>query len=237
MKRLYIVAAVLVCALVFSSAAVAKTQQTPTPVAQVASSEQVAKEVAAEGEKVADELAEEGAQVNEEMAAEEHAEEEGHGLPWKNFTFRSINFVLFLGILFYFVGGKAKAFFSGRRTQIKDDLDSLQTRQADAERKLKDVEKSIANLEQEKQSILEEAQKQGEALREAIIEKAKQDAEGIKAQAKRTAENEAKGALDDMRAEVAELVVAAAEKIVREKLSDAEHEKLVDEYLTKVVLN
>jgi F-type H+-transporting ATPase subunit b len=33
------------------------------------------------------------------------------------------------------------------------------------------------------------------------------------------------------------MVVQAAEKIVQEKLSDADHDKLVDEYLTKVVLN
>lgn len=227
MKRLYIVAAVLVCALAFSTAAVAKTQQSVAPVVQVASAEQTAHDVAAEGEEVAKEYAE-----------AEHAQEaEHHGLPWKNYIFRVVNFILFIGILIYAAGGKIKAFFVGRRSQIKDDLDNLQARQAEAEKKLKGVEQSIANLEQEKKAILEEAEQQGQALREAIIEKAKQDAESLKEQAKRTAANEAKGALDDMRAEVAELVVAAAEKIVREKLSDAEHDKLVDEYLNKVVLN
>ncbi|GAB7021961.1 F0F1 ATP synthase subunit B [Salidesulfovibrio brasiliensis] len=232
MKRLYIVAAILVCALAFSTAAVAKTQQSVAPVVQVASAE------VSEGEKVAHELASEGEEVAKEIAAEEHAKEgEHHGLPWKNYMWRVINFVLFIGILVYAAGGKIKAFFVGRRSQIKDDLDNLQARQAEAEKKLKGVEQSIANLEQEKKAILDEAEQQGQALREAIIEKAKKDAEVLKDQAKRTAANEAKGALDDMRAEVAELVVAAAEKIVREKLSDAEHDKLVDEYLNKVVLN
>jgi len=33
------------------------------------------------------------------------------------------------------------------------------------------------------------------------------------------------------------MIVAAARKLVEEKLSDKGHEKLVDDYLTKVVLN
>jgi F-type H+-transporting ATPase subunit b len=36
---------------------------------------------------------------------------------------------------------------------------------------------------------------------------------------------------------MAELIVEAAEKILREKLTKEEHEKLVEDYLTKVVLN
>ncbi len=154
-----------------------------------------------------------------------------------NYLWRVINFIIVVGIIWKLAGSKIKDLLSGRQQEIKQNLDDLQVRQAEAERKLKEVETSIANLEQEKQAILAEAKSQGEALKVAIEEKALSDAEMIREQAKKTAANEALGAVESMRAEVAEMVVQAAEKIVQEKLSDADHDKLVDEYLTKVVLN
>ncbi|MBU1249160.1 MAG: ATP synthase F0 subunit B [Proteobacteria bacterium] len=162
---------------------------------------------------------------------------EQHGVPWGNFILRVINFALFIGIIWWAAGKKIMAFFADRKTQISDELDDLAARQAGAEEKLKNVEQGIANLEQEKKSILDEAKAQGEALKAAIIEKGEKDAAALKEQATRTAANEAKAALDGIRAEMAELVVEAATKIVQEKLTEKDHDKLVDDYLTKVVLN
>ena len=155
----------------------------------------------------------------------------------KDYAFRIVNFAIFLFILYKFGGAKIKEFFVGRRDQIQQDLDDLQVRQADAEKKLKDVESSIANMAQEKQQILDEARQQGEALKAAIVAKAEKDAAALTEQAKRTASNEAQAAIDTIRGEMADMVIAAAEKIVAEKLSASDHDKLVDDYLTKVVLN
>lgn len=169
------------------------------------------------------------------------ASAEGHPLftpeNVKNYGLRIVNFIIFAGLLYKFAGAKIKEFFVGRRDQIKQDLDDLQSRQAEAEKKLKDVEAGIANMAQEKKQILDAAKVQGEALKLAIIEKAQKDAEALKEQAQRTASNEAQAAVETIRAEMADMVVAAAEKIVAEKLSAEDHDKLVDEYLTKVVLN
>ncbi len=173
-------------------------------------------------------------------AAVAHASGHGGGVTedqlW-NYAWRVLNFVVVVAILWKLAGSKIKDLLVGRQQEIKENLDDLAVRQADAEKKLKQVEQSIANLSQEKQAILDEAEKQGVALKAAIIEKAEQDAAQIREQAKKTAANEAAGAVEAIRAEVADLVVRAAEKIVQEKLSDADHDKLVDEYLTKVVLN
>ncbi|WP_442874859.1 F0F1 ATP synthase subunit B [Desulfovibrio sp. Fe33] len=155
----------------------------------------------------------------------------------KDYGLRIVNFIIFAWLLYKFGGAKVKDFFVGRRDGIKKDLDDLQTRKVEAERKLKEVEAGIANLAQEKKQILDDARAQGESIKSAIIEKAKRDAEALTEQAKRTASNEAQAAVDSIRAEMAEMVVAAAEKIVAEKLSAQDHDKLVDDYLTKVVLN
>jgi len=165
------------------------------------------------------------------------AGEAAEPLPWGNFGFRILNFVIFIYLLYRFAGAKAAAFFGGRREQIRKDLEDLEIRKAEAAKKLQDVEASIRNLEQEKAAILAEAKTQGEAIKAAILAKAERDAALLTAQAKTSAENEARAAFDRVRGEIADLVIEQATKIVREKLSDKDHEQLVDEYLTKVVLN
>lgn len=167
-----------------------------------------------------------------EGAAAEH-----HGNDWMNFFWRVLNFVVFLGIIWFAAGKKIVGFFSSRRYNIETELDELAKRKEEAEKKLADVERNIANVQSEREKIIEEFKAQGEALKASIVEKAEQQAELIKRQAQLTAEQEAKYAMENMRKELAEMITQAAEKALEEKLTKEEHEKLIDKYLTKVVFN
>lgn len=160
-----------------------------------------------------------------------------HHLDWWNFFLRVVNFVIFAAILWKFGGKKAVEFFGGRRKQIETQLHDLDERKHKAEARLAEVEKSIANLAAEKAKVLDEYRAQGEALKAAIIDKAEKDAAKIRAQAETGAAQEGVYKLRELRAEIAELVVEAAEKILQEKLTAEEQAKLIDKYLTKVVLN
>ncbi|NMC50771.1 MAG: ATP synthase F0 subunit B [Desulfovibrio sp.] len=174
------------------------------------------------------------------MAAVAWASAEGgeaHGLNWKDFGYRIVNFILVVGIIWKLGGKKIAAFFRGRRVQIENQLSDLETRKVEAERRLKTIEASIANLDAEKRQIMEEYRKQGEALRDSIIAAAEDKAVQIKAQAAVTAEQETKLAVERLRAELADLVVEAARGMLAGKLSEKDQDKLVDEYLTKVVFN
>ena len=162
---------------------------------------------------------------------------EQHALPWGNFAFRVINIIAVLGIIYHFFGKKIAGFFKGRSEGIATEISSLEERKLEAQKSLKDVEKRIADLDWECQSILQEYTAQGEAMKAAIIAQAEKAASQITASAKKTAENEINAAIDAMRAEMAEQIIAATEKLLAKKLSAAEHTKLVDKYLTKVVLN
>ena len=170
------------------------------------------------------------------LASEEAAG--GHqGMNWSDLIFRIINFIIFVAVIWKFAGKKVAELFRGRREQIETQLSDFSTRRQEAEARLKDVEASIANLENERAGILKEYKAQGESLKTAIIEKAEKDAAKIVSMAEATAAQERRSAEKRIRAEVADMVIEAAEKMLTEKLGKDEHEKLVDEYLTKVVLN
>ena len=156
---------------------------------------------------------------------------------WSNTFLRIVNIALFIGFIAYFGGKKIVGFFKERSQGIAAEISSLEERKKAAEQSLADVERRIANLEQERQAIIADYTAQGEALKTAIIQEAEKAAAQITAQAKITAQNEIKTAIEAMRSEMADKVVEATERLIAEKLSASEHSKLVDKYLTKVVLN
>ena len=162
---------------------------------------------------------------------------EDHGLPWGNFGWRILNLILVVGVIYYFFGKKIVAFFKGRSEGIASEIASLEERKLEAAKNLADVEKRIADLDSECQAILREYTAQGEALKASILAQAEKAAAQLAESAKRTAENEINAAIVAMRAEMADHIIEATEKLLAKKLSAAEHAKLVDKYLTKVVLN
>ncbi len=158
-------------------------------------------------------------------------------LPWDNFAWRILNLVIFVAILWKVGGKMAATFFKGRREGIRQELDDLDIRREEAKKNLAKIEASIANLAEERAAIIEESKEQAEAGKKAIIEEAQRQAEQIIAAARRTAENEGRAILADVRAAIADEIVDAAEKVLETKLDGAKHTKLINNSLTKVVLN
>ncbi|MGE4298238.1 MAG: F0F1 ATP synthase subunit B [Desulfovibrionaceae bacterium] len=160
-----------------------------------------------------------------------------HHYDWMNLTWRIANFVVFVFILYKAFGKKASEFFRSRRYAIETELKDLEQRKVDTNKRLDQVNKSIASLDAERAKIIAEYKAQGEVQKAAIIEKAEAAAARITAQAQKNAAQEAQVAVDAMRGEMADLIVAATQKILEEKLSTEEQERLIDNYLTKVVFN
>lgn len=154
-----------------------------------------------------------------------------------NLLYRSATFLAFGGILWHVGIRKILAGLRDRRSGIETELDSLEHRRIEAEKRLAQVERSIANIASEREAIFAEYHAQGEVIKASIIAKAEESARQMTEQAKRAAENEVTQAIEAMRAEMADLIVQGTEKLLEKKLNADAHEKLIDKYLTKVVLN
>ncbi len=113
-------------------------------------------------------------------------------------------------------------------------------------RKAKEANERLANIKDEGESILQEArEKQAQILKEAadtrsaIVEKAKENAraEGARllSEAKAEIESEKQNAIRDIRAQVAELSVLIAGKVVRKELeSDKKQMELIEKLLDEI---
>ena len=116
-------------------------------------------------------------------------------------------------------------------------------------KKAHEANEKLANIQKEGESILQEARekqaavlKEAAATRDAIVAKAADEAKEKGAElindAKAEIEQEKQQAIREIRAQVAELSVKIAEKIVREKLSsDDKQMELIDKLLDEVSVN
>jgi F-type H+-transporting ATPase subunit b len=172
-----------------------------------------------------------------------HGEEGGHGAEgghggkgWEaTDTYRVMNFsVLALGLFFLLRKPAANA-LNGRIQGIKDELSDLEARKAEAERKLSEYSQKFATLDQEREKIIAQYIQQGEDAKARILEEAKAAATKLEAQAQKNIENEFTKARAELQEEILDKAMAKAEEIIRAKITSDDQEKLVDEYLAKVV--
>jgi len=150
-------------------------------------------------------------------------------------TYRVMNFAV-LAIALFFILRKPVSRALGSRVQgIREQLADLENKKREAEKALAEYEAKIANLDDEAKKIVEEYIQQGKEAKERIIKEAESAAGKLEEQAKRNIEYEFAQARKRLREEVLERAIAKAEEIIRQRITDEDQERLVDEYLEKVV--
>ena len=168
------------------------------------------------------------------------ASSEGGGGLIKNkpldLLYRTINFGLLAVILIYLLRKPVPKALQSRRQGIKDQLDDLEKQKQDAERQLAEYKQALSLLAKEVERIVAEYVGQGEAAKAKIIEEAQAAAEKLQEQAKKNIEHEFDKAKQQLKAEMAGQAVAMAEQLIKEHINEEDQERIVDEYLTKVVV-
>lgn len=150
-------------------------------------------------------------------------------------TYRVMNFtVLFLG-LFFLLRKPVSQFFGARIKGIEDQLSELEAKKKDATQKLEEYAKKMVQLDQEGKKILDDYIRQGNEARERILKEAESAADKLKEQALRNIDYEINQAKSKLQEEVLEKAIVKAEEIIKNQLTIEDHDRLVDEYLEKVV--
>jgi len=161
----------------------------------------------------------------------------GHGshLNWTDFTYRLVAFVILVAILVKLLKKPISSFLSSRREGIQELLAELESKRLEAEQRSSEYQAKLAALEGETKKIVADLIAEGEAERQKIIESAQKQADYIKQQAQLAIQQEIKAAREGLREEIGDLTVAAAEAIVRKNLKPADQDRLVRDFMTRVV--
>jgi len=150
-------------------------------------------------------------------------------------TWKVLNFGI-LAVAVFFIAKKPVAeFFSSRAKNIENEIQELELKKADAEKKLAEYQARFKNLDQESKQIVADYIKQGEEAKTRIIAEAEAQAEKLEDMAKRNIEQEFKTAKANLQQQIVEKAMEKAEEVIKASISSDDQDKLVDEYLKKVV--
>ena len=152
----------------------------------------------------------------------------------KDLGLRVMNFVVLMIILIKFGAKPIGAALSGRRRQVKEDLDALEAKKVEAERSYKEFSTKLASVEKDVDLIVEKAIAQAEIEKVKIIERAEKAAEDIKRQAQMTVANEVIAARRMLKNEIADKAAVMAEALILKNLTEDDQVKIVEDYLDKV---
>ena len=171
-------------------------------------------------------------------ASSEGGEHEGGLIKNKplDLLYRTINFGVLAFILIFLLRKPVPKVLASRRQGIKDQLDDLERQKQEAERQLAEYKQKFARLDEEVEKIVAEYIRDGEAVKANIIEEAKAAAEKLQEQAKKNVAHEFQKAKQQLKAEMAEQAVAMAEELIKKYINDEDQKRIIDEYLTKVVV-
>jgi F-type H+-transporting ATPase subunit b len=165
------------------------------------------------------------------------AEAEGghHHLNWTDFTYRTVAIVIVVAVLIKLLKKPVANFLTSRREEIQRLLSELELKIAEAKAEQASAQAKFASLEEDTRKIVNELIAEGEAEKQKIIEAAHRQAEYIQQQAEIAVQQEVQTARDSLRGEVADLSVAAAQDIIEKKMKAEDQQRLVREFMIKVV--
>jgi F-type H+-transporting ATPase subunit b len=146
-----------------------------------------------------------------------------------------MNFVVLAVALGFVLRKPLSQALSSRIKVIKAQLDDLEAQKAEAEKQLAAYNDKLAQLEKEAEKIVDDYVRQGNEAKARILKEAEASAEKLQVQARRNIEHEFGQAKLELQKEIFEKSLVKAEEIIRNKFTGEDQDRIVDEYLTKVV--
>jgi F-type H+-transporting ATPase subunit b len=121
-----------------------------------------------------------------------------------------------------------------RAKAIRDSIEAAEKQRKESEELLAEYRQRLGDARRQADEIVARARKASEAALAEAAAAGKDRREELVAAARRDIELETKRSLDRIRKEVADLTVAATEKVTRKALDEADHQRLIDEALSEV---
>jgi F-type H+-transporting ATPase subunit b len=121
-----------------------------------------------------------------------------------------------------------------RQRAIEDSIDAAERTRREADELLAEYRERLSDARGQADDIVARARRTAEASEGEILAEARVKREEMMAQTRRDIETETRRAIQQIRAEVADLTVLATEKVTRKTLHGPDHRRLVDQALAEL---
>ncbi len=159
-----------------------------------------------------------------------NASEGGQVFNWRFVFEHTVNLLLLLGVLVYFLKDSVRNFLVARKESISSEIDHAQKTITEAKEKYEEYAEKLRGIEQEINTIKDAIRKQGETEREEIVRHANIASEYLKKEARDTIQFEIDRARSEVQSEVVATALAIAEKVIKENLNESDKQRIVEDF-------
>ncbi len=145
-----------------------------------------------------------------------------------------ISFLLLVWLLGKVAWGPLMKVMEERRSHIESMLANAEKERQQAEQIKREYQEEMRKARQEAQDVIAKATKVSETRATEILAASHEEAEKIKRSALADIERERDRAISEVKAQVADLSVLVAEKIIRQKLDMTGQGKLIEQFIQEV---
>jgi len=145
-----------------------------------------------------------------------------------------LNFAILM-IMYYSLGKKPVAEgLKARRQNIAKEIEEAQRMRAEAEARAVKYQEKLKHLEVELKETRETMKAAGEAERTRIVKEAEEKAARMEKDARFLVEQELKQMRIELTKEAIEMATAAAEELLKKRITSADQERLAEDYLAEL---
>jgi F-type H+-transporting ATPase subunit b len=153
------------------------------------------------------------------------------------FIWSALTFILLVLLLYKFAFGPLMQMQQKRQSEIREAIATSERLREEARALLDDYKQQLSNARVEAEEIVERARKVGESAKAELVQEAKDQSERILEKAHEQIERDTNQALAQIRGKVADLTLAATEKVTRRSLSSEDDLRLIREALSEIDLS
>ncbi|MGH7911149.1 MAG: F0F1 ATP synthase subunit B [Candidatus Dormibacteraceae bacterium] len=145
-----------------------------------------------------------------------------------------VAFLLLVGILARWVYPVITRVATARQQAISRALDQAEQDRQGAEARLKEATGQLEEARQQASQVVAGAGRSADQIRQEARERASAEAQRIAAAAAQDIEAERVRAIQSVRADVADLVARATERVIGESVDDQKHRQLIEQAIASV---
>lgn len=145
-----------------------------------------------------------------------------------------INFLIFFFVVRHFFYGKIKAVIAKRQDGITAEIVGAAEKNASAGELIVKYEGLIADIKSREREIIRDANAEGQVQRLEILEKAHSESKVIMEKTMAEVELEKRKAMNEVKSNIVDLSLFAAEKIIHKSLDQKQHEAMILDFIDKV---
>lgn len=154
-------------------------------------------------------------------------------VPW-TFIAQICNLFIQLYLIKRFLLKPINAVLEKRKEMATAEIKEAEKAKEEARAIKEEYEQNMAEAKEKANTLIANAQKSASLQSEEMIQEANKQAAAIKAKAESDIAQEKKKAVNELKGEIGGMAMEVAGKVIEREISEKDHEKLIDEFISNV---